>query len=79
MAPTKIDGECWYLPLFGLYHPKKPNQIRGVFDSSAVYEGISRNSVLMSGPDLTNELIGILMRFLKDAIGVTGAVGQMSY
>ncbi|KAK7909745.1 hypothetical protein WMY93_014429 [Mugilogobius chulae] len=36
IAPPLEDGEeCWYLPLFGVYHPRKPKQIRVVFDSSA--------------------------------------------
>ncbi len=26
--PLKQHDECWYLPLFGVYHPKKPDQIR---------------------------------------------------
>ncbi|VDI49830.1 Hypothetical predicted protein [Mytilus galloprovincialis] len=30
--PLGEHEECWYLPLFGVYHPKKPDQIRGVFD-----------------------------------------------
>lgn len=50
------NQECWYLPLFDVYHPQKPEQIRGVFDSSAKYGNISLNDVLMSGPDLTNGL-----------------------
>jgi hypothetical protein len=54
IAPKDIPGVCWYLPLFGVYHPRKPDQIRGVFDSSAIFEGVSLNSLLMSGPDLTN-------------------------
>ena len=46
IAPTsKPDEECWFLPLFGVYHPKKPDKIRIVFDSSAQFEGISLNSV----------------------------------
>lgn len=29
-APTKQSTqEQWFLPLFGVYHPQKPNQIRG--------------------------------------------------
>lgn len=38
---AELASECeerqekWYLPLFGVYHPQKPNQIRVVFDSSA--------------------------------------------
>jgi hypothetical protein len=27
------SDECWYLPLFGIYHPQKKDRIRGVFDS----------------------------------------------
>ena len=27
-------GRIWYLPHFGIYHPRKPKQIRVVFDSS---------------------------------------------
>ena len=34
-------GEVWYLPHFGIYHPKKPDQIRVVFDCSATFEGDS--------------------------------------
>ena len=33
--PLKSNEECWFLPVFGVYHPHKPNQIRCVFDSSA--------------------------------------------
>ena len=37
-APTiQSNQEQWFLPLFGVYHPQKPNQIRGVFDSSAKF------------------------------------------
>lgn len=40
LAPYIPAGkERWYLPLFGVYHPRKPDQIRGVFDASAKYEG----------------------------------------
>lgn len=49
--PLEENKECWYLPLFGVYHPKKPDQIRGVFDSSSTYNGISLNDVLLQGPD----------------------------
>ena len=28
----KSDEECWYLPIFGVYHPKKVDQIRAVFE-----------------------------------------------
>lgn len=58
IAPAISPSEqCWYLPSFGVYHPKKPSQIRVVFDSSAPCKGISLNQVLLSGPDLNNNLL----------------------
>jgi hypothetical protein len=57
------DGCVWYLPHFGVYHPKKPSNVRVVFDASAEFEGISLNKVLLPGPDLTNSLLGVLIRF----------------
>ncbi|VDI07405.1 Hypothetical predicted protein [Mytilus galloprovincialis] len=79
VAPIITDEECWYLPLFGVYHQNKPNQIRGVFDSSASFEGVSLNSVMMSGPDLTNNLLGILLRFRSDQFAATADIEQMFY
>ncbi|XP_033726768.1 uncharacterized protein LOC117316337 [Pecten maximus] len=73
------QAECWYLPLFGVYHPKKKDKIRGVFDSSAVYEGVSLNNVLLKGPDLTNSLIGVLMRFRQGAVAISGDIESMFY
>ncbi|XP_051239353.1 uncharacterized protein LOC127353832 [Dicentrarchus labrax] len=71
-APQLTEGqECWYLPLFGVYHPRKPEQIRVVFDSSAKHEGLSLNDVLLCGPDLNNTLIGVLLRFRKEPVAVT--------
>ena len=77
--PLKADEECWYLPIFGVYHPQKPGQIRGVFDSSAKFDDVSLNSVLMSGPDLTNSLLGILLRFRRNAVAATADIQQMFY
>ncbi|XP_061191733.1 uncharacterized protein LOC133199970 [Saccostrea echinata] len=80
VAPPISEGrECWYLPLFGVYHPRKPDKIRGVFDSSVVYQGMSLNSVLLTGPNLTNSLLGVLLRFRRDQIAVIADIEQMFY
>lgn len=64
VAPgLREDEECWYLPSFAVFHPQKPGHIRVVFDSSAQHSGISLNNVLLTGPDLNNSLLGVLMRF----------------
>ncbi|MES9882937.1 MAG: hypothetical protein ABW185_18875 [Sedimenticola sp.] len=75
--PLGADEECWYLPIFGVYHPKKPNQIRAVFDSSAKHNGVSLNDVLLTGPVMTNSLLGVLLRFRREAVAVTTDIQQM--
>ena len=75
LVPGKDDGtlqkrEVWYIPHHGVYHPKKPNKIRVVFDASATYKGVSLNKRLLQGPDLTNNLIGVLCRFRQESVAV---------
>ncbi|KAL4006299.1 tumor suppressor p53-binding protein 1 [Sarotherodon galilaeus] len=78
VAPALSQNqECWYLPLFGVYHPKKPAKIRVVFDSSAPYEGVSLNDVLLTGPDLNNSLVGVLIRFRKEQVAITADIEHM--
>ena len=75
--PLSVNQECWYLPTFGVYHPKKPDQIRVVFDSSAQHQGLSLNDVLLVGPDLNNSLLGVLIRFRKEPVAITADIQQM--
>jgi len=78
-APPVKQGEVWYLPIFGVYHPKKPLKIRVVFDSSAKHDGICLNDVLLKGPDLTNNLVGVLLKFRKGRIAAIADVEQMFF
>ncbi|KAL0162344.1 hypothetical protein M9458_041740, partial [Cirrhinus mrigala] len=75
--PLQPGQECWYLPLFGVYHPRKPDRIRVVFDSSPSFEGVSLNDILLAGPDLNNSLLGILMRFRKEQVAITADIEHM--
>ncbi|KAI3352172.1 hypothetical protein L3Q82_020980 [Scortum barcoo] len=77
--PTEEGKEYWYLPFFGVYHPQKPSQIRVVFDSSAQFEGISLNDVLLSGPNMHNSLLGVLLRFRREAVAITADIQKMFY
>ncbi|XP_059830478.1 uncharacterized protein LOC132396696 [Hypanus sabinus] len=75
--PLRKGKECWYLPKFGVYHRQKPNQIRVVFDSNTQCAGISLNDVLLTGPDLNNTLLGILLRFRKEKVAILADIQQM--
>ena len=57
------DGKTWYLPHHGVYHPRKPDKMRVVFDCSATYGGMSLNSMLLQGPYFTYQILGVLSRF----------------
>lgn len=75
--PLEDNEECWYLPTFGVYNPQKPGNIRVVFNSSMKYSGTSLNDVLLTGLDLSNSLIGVLIRFRKEQVAVIADIQQM--
>ena len=74
---VRNDGKVWYIPHHGVYHPKKPNKLRVVFDCSANYRNQSLNSHLMQGPDLTNKLVGVLCRFRQENIALVCDIEAM--
>lgn len=45
-----------------------------VFDSRASCGGVSLNDVLLTGPYLTNSLLGVLMRFIKEQVASTADI-----
>lgn len=67
----------WFLPHHGVYHPRKPNKLRVVFDCSAKFHGISLNDTLLTGPDLINSLVGVLCRFRKESVAVICDIEKM--
>ena len=75
--PLKENEERWYLSSFGVYHPRKPGNIHVVFDSSTQHGGVSLNNVLLTGPDLNNTLLGVLIRFREEAVAITADIQQM--
>lgn len=71
VPPEELNkSPAWYIPHHGVYHPQKPGKIRVVFDCSAKFEGVALNDHLLTGPELTNTLIGVLCRFWKGPVAV---------
>ena len=70
------DDITWYL-YHGVYHPCKPGKIRVVFDCSAEFHGISLNKELLSGRDLTSQLVGVLTRFRTEEVAFMADIEAM--
>ncbi|XP_041947173.1 uncharacterized protein LOC121708505, partial [Alosa sapidissima] len=70
------SGKVWYIPHHGVHHPKK-GSLRVVFDCSASFQGTSLNSELIQGPNLTSNLIGVLLRFRQEPIALMADVESM--
>ncbi|KAJ8380265.1 hypothetical protein SKAU_G00010430 [Synaphobranchus kaupii] len=71
------SSPAWYIPHHGVYHPQKPGKICVVFDCSARFQETSLNDHLLTGPDLTNTLVGVLCRFRKGSVAVMCDVERM--
>ena len=71
------EGKVWYLPHHRVYHPQKKEKIRVVFYCSCEYKGTSLSKELLQGPDLTNLLIGVLIRFRINHVAFLGDIESM--
>ena len=59
-------------------YPQK-GKLRVVYDCAAVYKGTSLNQQLLQGPDLTNQLQGVLLRWRREPVAVTADIEAMFY
>ena len=64
------DRKIWYMyiPHHEVYHMKKPNKILVVFDCSVEFKAETLNRHLLQGPDVTNNLVGVLFRFRQEPV-----------
>ena len=72
-----LAGRTWYVPHHGVYHPSKPRKIRVVFDCSAQCSVLSQE--LLTGPDLTNLIVGVLIRFRQREVAFMADIESMCY
>lgn len=78
----EVDGATpvareWYLPHHPVISDKKPGKVRVVFDCGAKQAGVSLNDLLLQGPDITNSLVGVLLRFREEKVAVTADIEGM--
>ncbi|XP_028416310.1 uncharacterized protein LOC114540230 [Dendronephthya gigantea] len=67
----------WYLPHFPVLNPNKPEKVRIVFDAAAEFDNTSLNKNLLQGPDRTNSLVGVLLRFRQESVGIAADIESM--
>jgi len=73
----ETSTRSWYLPHHPVLNVNKPGKVRIVFDVASRHNGISLNESLLSGPDLLNSLIGVLIRFRTHRIAVSADIEAM--
>ena len=61
------------------YHPAKRGKIRVVFDCSTEYLGYALSKQLIPGSDLTNQIIGVLIKFREEKFAFMGDIEAMFY
>ena len=71
---STANSQLWYL----LHHPvQNPHKLRRVRNAAGMFSGTSLNVVLLPGPDLLCDLIGILIRFRLFPIAACGDIEAM--
>ena len=73
---SRNDGRVWYLTHHAVQHPTK-KKIRVVFNPKTKFKGHALNEHLLQGPDLTNSLVGVLLRFKNGRFAVTADIQEM--
>ena len=79
VSSTPLQAPVWFLPYHPVRHPRKPEKIRLVYNAATRYNGVAINDVLLKGPDLTTQLLAVMLRFCERRIGVTADISKMFY
>ena len=67
----------WYLPHHPVENINKPGKVRRVANAASKFGAQSLNSNLLTGPDLLNNLLGVLMRFREHPVAVLADIEDM--
>jgi len=83
LPPTEIAAKepknTGSLPHHAVTNPIKPEKFRVVFDAAAPYKGTSLNDQLVTGPDLLNSLVGVIIRFRLHTVAMIAEIETMFF
>ena len=75
---TEYKGPVFYVSHHEVLKPSSASTpCRIVFNSSARFHGHAINEYWAKGPDLMNNMLGVLLRFRENAVAVTGDIKKM--
>ncbi|XP_014672985.1 PREDICTED: uncharacterized protein LOC106813368, partial [Priapulus caudatus] len=71
-------GPVHYISHHPVLRPeKKSTPVRIVFNASAAFNGHRLNDYWEKGPDLLNDMFGVLLRFRQHAVAISGDISKM--
>ena len=74
----EYKGPIHYISHHAVLRPEsKSTPVRIVFNSSAVFKGHRLNDYWIKGPDLLNDLFGVVLRFRENDIAFIGDISKM--
>nr|CAH8842548.1 unnamed protein product [Trichobilharzia regenti] len=76
-VPDDFSKKRRFIPHHPVINPRKPGKIRVVFDCAFKCKGMSLNDCLYSGPDLIDDLAGVLLRFRKHRVALSADIEEM--
>nr|XP_054775091.1 uncharacterized protein LOC129283281 [Lytechinus pictus] len=75
---AQYEGPVHYISHHAVLRPeKRSTPVRIVFNSSSSYQGHCLNDYWLKGPDLLNDLLGVLLRFRMNEVGFCGDISKM--
>ena len=70
----QVEGNMNSKPHYGKVSAAKPGKIRRIANAAAVFNGTCLNDHLLPGPDLLNDLVGIILRSREKPIIITADI-----
>ena len=67
----------WYLPHQPVLNPNKPGKVRRVLNGASKFHGASLNKSLLTGPDLLQNLIYVILRFRQHPYAISADIEGM--
>ena len=74
----QYTGPVHYITHHAVVRPeKKSTPLRIVYNSSSSYKGHRLNDYWLKGPDLLNNLLGVILRFREEPVAVNGDISKI--